>query len=360
MPDAPRDRRAESRIERRPVHGVLVQVIHDVHGRRRFAGDARPQPRPQRRAPLLRWVRQHLVAEVRDHDDRDDPRRDQRDRRHLENRARVLAGAASRRRDRQEARHRDERAGQHRESGVRVGKARRAHAIEALLHLDRHHLHGDDRVVDEESQRQDQRAERDLVQPDVGPPHHAERDRKHQRNRHRDDQAGTQAEAQERHEQHDDDRLGERADELVHRALHGLRHARDGIDLDPDGELRLDARDLARQVGAELDDVATLRHRHADAQRFLALPAHLLLRRVDVAAVTRARCRPTGIRGRWRGSRCRGSHRASRTRRWGARTRGRWRCRTRPTPTPRSAPRASGRSAPARRRASRAWCSKAR
>ena len=74
-------------------------------------------------------------------------------------------------RDRQEAGDGDERAGEHRQRGARVGEARRAEAVEALLHLDRHHLDRDDRVVDEQPQRQDQRAERDLVQADVEQPH---------------------------------------------------------------------------------------------------------------------------------------------------------------------------------------------
>ena len=70
---------------------------------------------------------------------------------------------------------RDQRAGQHRERGARVGEARGAEAVEALLQLDRHHFDRDDRVVDQQAQRQDQRPERDLVQADAEQPHARER-----------------------------------------------------------------------------------------------------------------------------------------------------------------------------------------
>ncbi len=42
------------------------------------------------------------------------------------------------------------------------------HAVPALLHLHHHHLDGDDGVVDQQAERDDQRAERDAVQVDAG------------------------------------------------------------------------------------------------------------------------------------------------------------------------------------------------
>ena len=44
------------------------------------------------------------------------------------------------------------------------GKGRRVDAVQALLHLHHHHLDGDDRVVDQKAERDDQCAERDAVQ----------------------------------------------------------------------------------------------------------------------------------------------------------------------------------------------------
>jgi hypothetical protein len=134
-------------------------------------------------------------------------------------------------------------------------------------------------------QRQDQRAERDLVQPDVEHPHEQERHAEHQRNRNGHDQAGAQPQAQQRYGEHDHHRFAERAHELVDRALNRFRHAGDRRDLDAHRQLRADARDLRVERVSEFDHVAALRHRHADAERFTPLPAHFLLRRIDIAAV---------------------------------------------------------------------------
>ena len=66
----------------------------------------------------------------------------------------------------------------------------------ALLHLPHHHLDRDDGVVDQQAERDDQRAERDLVQVDVEQAHAQESDRQHQRNRQRHHQARTHVDAQ--------------------------------------------------------------------------------------------------------------------------------------------------------------------
>ena len=253
--------------------------------RRRAAARARPQPPGERCRPRLGEVGQHAVAEVRNHDHRDEPGDHERDCRHLEQRARVLAGRALRGRDRQEARDRDQRAGEHREGRRRVGEACRAEAVVALLQLDRHHLHRDDRVVDEQPERQDQRAERDLVQADAEHPHQQERRGEHQRDRHGDDEAGAQAQAHQRHREHDQHRLRQRAHELVDGALHRLGHARHRRELDADRHLLLHAADRAVELAAERDHVAAGDHRHAETHRLAPHPAHLLLRRVDVAAL---------------------------------------------------------------------------
>ena len=69
--------------------------------------------------------------------------------------------------DRQEAGRGDQRAGEHRERGRGVGVGRGAEPVPALLELQRHHLDGDDRVVDQQAERDDQRAERDALQLDA-------------------------------------------------------------------------------------------------------------------------------------------------------------------------------------------------
>jgi hypothetical protein len=118
---------------------------------------------------------QQLESEIRREQHRDQPRQDQRDAHDLEDRDRVFARARLRQAHRQEARGGDERAGEHRERGGRVGEGGRARAIPALLQLQRHHLHRDDRVVDQQAERDDQRAERDALQVDAQRIHHEER-----------------------------------------------------------------------------------------------------------------------------------------------------------------------------------------
>src|SRR3546814_6047995 len=48
----------------------------------------------------------------------------------------------------------------HREGGRGIGEARRLDPVEAFLQLHHHHLHRDDRVVDQQAERDDQGTER--------------------------------------------------------------------------------------------------------------------------------------------------------------------------------------------------------
>ncbi|KIQ96335.1 hypothetical protein TI01_2093 [Lysobacter sp. A03] len=138
-------------------------------------------------------VGQQFVAQERYEHHRRHPRHQQSDGHHVKQRAGVFADTRRGRGDRQEAGGRDERAGQHRKGGRFPGERRRLQAIEALLHLDRHHFHGNDRVIHHQPERQHQRAERDLVQADAKDLHHHEGHRQHQRDRQRDHQAGTES-----------------------------------------------------------------------------------------------------------------------------------------------------------------------
>src|SRR5262249_25763879 len=144
--DAPGDERPEATVK----SGVVNVVFGSSRRRRgrRAAGDPGPKARPQRWPVLLGPGGQQAVAEGWDYDGGDDPGREKRQRRDFEDRARVLARRTLRGRDRQETGDGDQRAGEHRERGARVGEARSTKAVEPLLELDRHHLHGDDRVVD--------------------------------------------------------------------------------------------------------------------------------------------------------------------------------------------------------------------
>ena len=192
------------------------------------------------------------------------------------NSERVYSPVARRRgRDRQEARRRHQRAGQHRERGRLPREARRLQPREALLHLDRHHLDRDDRVVDQQAQRQHQRAERNLVQADAEVMHHREGHRQHQRDRDRDDEAGAETQREETHQQHDRHRLGEHAQELADRLAHRARLVADLAQLHAGRQRLLQARELVVQRVAEPEDVAAVLHRDGDADRVLAHEAHL-------------------------------------------------------------------------------------
>src|SRR5206468_10545533 len=106
-----------------------------------------------------------------------------------------------------------------------------------------------------------------------------------ERNRHGDDESRAQAEAQQRYDQHDDHGFRERAHELIDRTLHGLRHAGHRIDIEADRQLRLDPFHFAIEIVPELDHIAALRHRDAEAERLVAAPTHPLLWRIDVTAI---------------------------------------------------------------------------
>src|SRR5207244_3553338 len=102
-----------------------------------------------------------------DEHDRGNPRNQQRQHHDLEDRARVLAGGRGGGGDRQETGGGDQRAGQHRKRGGLIRERGGLDAIETLLEFDRHHFHRDDGVIHQQAQRQDQRAERNLVQVDA-------------------------------------------------------------------------------------------------------------------------------------------------------------------------------------------------
>jgi hypothetical protein len=176
---------------------------------------------------VLRVLGQQVIAEQRNDDHRGQPRQQQRDRGHLENRARIFAGTRLGQCDRQESGHRDQRAGQHRKRRAGVGERGGTHPAPALLQFYRHHLDRDDRIVHQQPQSQNQRAERHLVQADAEQLHEQRRGRQHERNGDHHHHAGAHSQAQQTHQQHDRDRFGHRLQEVVDRMRHRARHARD-------------------------------------------------------------------------------------------------------------------------------------
>ena len=236
---------------------------------------------------VLGEIRQELEPEIGREHHRDDPGGNQREADHPENAAGIFARARLGETDRQEARGGDQCAGQHRERGRGPRVSRSSHAIPSLLHLHHHHLDGDDRVVDEQPESNDERAERDPVQVEPGAVHDEKHDGEDERHRQRDDNTGAPAERQEAHDQYDSQRLAEALDEFRYRLVDDMGLIGDLGDLDADRQLRRDGLHRLLQVLAERDDVRAVGHRDAEPEGRLAAFAHDEGRRVLVAALDR-------------------------------------------------------------------------
>ena len=232
----------------------------------------------------FRQVRQELFPQIRHEHHRSHPGRQQRDGHHLEDRTGVFAGARLRGGNRQETGGGDQRAGEHRERGAGPGKAGGLDPVEALLHFDRHHFHGDDRVVHQQAQRQHQRAEGNLVQADAQVIHAGEGHRQHQRNRQGDHHAGAHAEGEEAHQQHDRQRFDQHLDELADAGFHRRRLVGDLAQLHAGREVFLDAGELDFQRLAQHQNVAAVLHGHGQADGVLAHEAHARCRWIVEAA----------------------------------------------------------------------------
>ena len=227
---------------------------------------------------------QHLDAEIGREDHRDDPGDDQGEPHDPEDVAGVFAGRRAREADRQEPGDRHECAGQHRRRSVAPRIGRRLDAVHALFHLHHHHLDGDDGVVDEKAERQDEGAERDAVEEPAGFQHDEEHDGKRQRDGSRHDDADAPAEAEQAHQQHDAERHRELHHELVDRRgdVDGLvGHL---VERHPERQRLCDGRGPVLQRLAECETVPALLHDRREHDGGLALMADEVGRRVLVAA----------------------------------------------------------------------------
>ncbi len=157
-------------------------------------------------APMSALVRlevgQQFHPQVGRKHDGDDPRDDQGHADDPEQVAGILASGRLGEAVRHEADRRHQGPGEHGRGGMAPRIGRGADAVIAFLHLHHHHLDGDDRVVDQESEGQDQRAQRDPVKVLAGRRHDHEDRCQGQGNRCRDHDAGPPAHAQEA-DQHD-------------------------------------------------------------------------------------------------------------------------------------------------------------
>jgi hypothetical protein len=217
----------------RREHGGLPPANAQIDDAAQHAVEPGLVDRMRVRVPMRGEVLgQQLHAEIGREDHGHEPGRDECDADNPEDAARIFAHRRIRETDGQEADSRHEGAREHREGGRAPRIGRGGHAVEALLHLHDHHLGGDDGIVHEKTERDDEGAERNAVQVDAERIHHHEGDGKHEGYRECDYDAGTQAEAQERDHEHDRERLHEGALEFPDRLVHHLGLIRNLLDGD--------------------------------------------------------------------------------------------------------------------------------
>ena len=219
-------------------------------------------------------------AEQRRKQDRDDPGCDQRDGDDGEDRESVLASGATREPDRDEPRDSDQCAGQHRKGGRGVGEGGRVLLVVAVLQPRDHGLDRDHGVVDQQTEGDDEGAERDSLKVDPEH-HHRHEDRgEDERDRDRHHGARAQAEADQADPKDDCDGLPQRLHELVHRMLDGDRLVGDERRLDPNRQIRRDLRHGVLDVASEGQDVAALAHGDGEPDAVSSIDAEHRLRRI--------------------------------------------------------------------------------
>ena len=157
--------------------------------------------------------------------------------------------------------------------------------VQPLFQLARHHLDGDHRVVDQQAQRNDERAGGDAVQVDAEDLHAQESGGQDQRDGQRHHHAGTQSQTEQADRQHDDDRFQQRAGEDIHGPFHHLGLVGDLAELDAHRQIGAQLAHAGIQVAAQLQHVAVAHHRDGNADGILALIAHHHGGRILIAAV---------------------------------------------------------------------------
>ena len=115
--------------------------------------------------------------------------------------------------------------------------------------------------------------------------HDTEDAAEHQRDAAGNYHARTHAQRQEAYREHDDDGFDQCLDEVMDGAIDDLRLIGNLMDLQTHWHFLLDLADLLPQLLAELQDIATLLHRHSYADGRFAIEIHLWFRRIDGLAL---------------------------------------------------------------------------
>ena len=247
--------------------------------------------------------------------DRHQPAQHQCNHRHRKNCKGVFTGDRFGNANWQEADGGNERTGQHRHGGDFIGKGRGAHLVVAFFHLAHHHLHGDDGVIHQQPQRDDERAQRYFVQPDAEVRHPQKGHRQHQRDGDTHHQTGahvdvptfvkrviagaameTQRDKADR--QDDGDRFNQGADKLIDRIGHVFGLVLNLQQADACGQGLFNLAERGFQGFAQCDDVAAFAHADAQSDDFFALVVHFHHRRIGVAAFDLGKVTQTDLAAR--------------------------------------------------------------
>ena len=230
-------------------------------------------------------VRQQLDPQIRREEHRHQPGNDQRKTDDPEDIAGVLPGGRLRETHRHQADDRDQRACQHRRSGVAPGVGRSLDARIAFFEFDYHDLDGDDRVVHQQAQAQNQCAEGNPVERASRGQHHDQHGGEGQWHSGRHHDAHAPAQADQAHDHHH----GQRDDELDHELVHGLGDVHglvgDLAEADALGQVLRNFLLLGLQRLAQIQAVPAILHDHAEHQRLFAVVTNEKGGRVFITAL---------------------------------------------------------------------------
>ena len=237
--------------------------------------------------PLGNLGLDQVIAEERRHHDRYDPRQDQGRRNDREQIFTKFRRRPIGKGDGDEAGASDERPRQHGLGCCLEGIAGRIDAVHALLQLDGHHFDGNDGVVDEEAQGDDEGPQGDFMQVDAGYFHDAEDAGQDQRDTESDDQARPQSQAEEADDEDDDDSFAQGIGKIADRLFDDLRLVRYLVDFHACRQIGFDAFLQFLQVFTELQVIAAALHGQGDADGRFAVVEHLRVCRFRIAPFDR-------------------------------------------------------------------------
>src|SRR5438034_610740 len=216
---------------------------------------------------------QHLHAKIRRKSDGYDPRGEQRKAHYPEDVSRILAGGRSSEAHGHETDHSDKRARKHGSGSMAPRIAGSLYPAPPLLHLDHHDLDGDDRVVNQKTKAEDQRAECDAIKYSSGQKHDDEDGRQCQRNGRCHYDSYTPTEADDANEHHDGKSNKELQHELIHCFTDVHRLIGHFAEADTCWQVGGDLLLFGNKGFAEVETVPALLHHDAEKQGWLAVMA---------------------------------------------------------------------------------------